>query len=112
MLDRRVRLSGLSLALTLGLLVAISGCGGGSSQEEGKSAGLADCTKNPNSCNSGTTKKGGSFTYVIEKDIELWNINDSNANTFETAEVLQPLLPGVFNITPDLKPTLNTDLMV
>src|SRR6266545_2627629 len=110
MLDRRVRLTGLSL--TLGLLMAISGCGGGASQDEGKSAGLADCTKNPNGCNSGATKKGGSFTYVIEKDVELWNINDTNANTFETAEVLQPLLPSVFNVAPDLKPTLNTDLMV
>ncbi|HZB34355.1 MAG TPA: ABC transporter family substrate-binding protein [Streptosporangiaceae bacterium] len=109
MLDRRARLTGLSL--TLGLLLVLSACGGGTSQEESTSAGLADCTKNPNSCNSGTTKKGGSFAYVIEKDIELWNINDTNANTFETAEVLQTLLPGVFNITPDLKPTLNTDLM-
>src|SRR6266545_1353255 len=78
MLDRRVRLTGLSL--TLGLLMAISGCGGGASQDEGKSAGLADCTKNPNGCNSGATKKGGSFTYVIEKDVEIWNINDTNAN--------------------------------
>jgi peptide/nickel transport system substrate-binding protein len=109
MLDRRVRLTGLSL--TLGLLIAISGCGG-ASQQARKSAGLTDCTRNPNSCNSGTTKKGGFFTYVIEKDIELWNTNDTNANTFETGEVLQTLLPGVFNIAPDLKPTLNTDLMV
>jgi peptide/nickel transport system substrate-binding protein len=94
------------------LLLAISACGGGSSSSSSNSAGLTDCAKNPNTCNSGATKKGGSFTYVIEKDIELWNINDTNANTFETAEVLQPMLPGVFNVTPDLKPTLNTDLMV
>jgi peptide/nickel transport system substrate-binding protein len=110
MLDRRVGLTGLSL--TLGLLLAISGCGGGATQPARKSAGLADCTNNPNSCNSGATKKGGTFTYVIEKDIELWDTNDTNANTFETGEVLQPLLPGVFNVAPDLKPTLNTDLMV
>ena len=110
MLDPRVRLSGLSL--TLGILIALSGCGGGTSQDEGRSAGLADCTKSPNGCNSGATKKGGAFTYVIEKDIELWNINDTNANVFETAEVMQTMLPGVFNDTPDLKPTLNTDLVV
>ena len=109
MLYRRAGLTGLSLMI--GLLLVLAGCGGGTSQESGKSAGLTDCSKNPNSCNSGTTKKGGSFTYVIEKDIELWNINDVNANTFETGEVLQTLLPSVFNVTPDLKPTLNTDLV-
>jgi peptide/nickel transport system substrate-binding protein len=101
------------VAVVAGLLLAISACGGGGGGKSAESsgAGLADCVQSPLTCNTGATKKGGTFSYSIEKDIELWNINDANGNTFETAEVLGPVLPQAFLSTPDLKPTLNPDLL-
>ena len=72
---------------------------------------FADCGTNPNTCNKGTTKPGGTFTYTIEKVITGWNLNNANSNTFDFAEVLDGVLPGAFTATPDLKPVVNSDVM-
>ena len=87
---------------------------GGSSQTGGtKGLGnLADCATKPNTCNSASVKGGGTLTYVLEKTISGWNVNTSNSNTFEFVEVMDGVSPAVFLATPDLKPFLNTDLMV
>jgi peptide/nickel transport system substrate-binding protein len=90
------------------------GNNGNSSATQGTkgSGNLANCATQPNTCNSGSTKQGGTITYVLEKTISGWNINTANSNTFEFAEVMDGVVPAVFNATPDLKPFLNTDLMV
>jgi peptide/nickel transport system substrate-binding protein len=98
-----------ALALALpGFSSSNNGGGGGG----GGSGSLADCAKNPNTCNTGKVKSGGAMTYTIEKLITGWNLNSANSNTFDFAEVLDGVLPQVFIPTPDLKPTLNPDLMV
>jgi peptide/nickel transport system substrate-binding protein len=110
------RLVGL-VAVGAASLLVLSACGksnnNGSSTENNTSTSFADCATKPLDCNGGTTKQGGSVTYTIEKLITGWNLNDTNSNTFDFQEVLDGVLPqGPYINTPDLKPTLNTDMMV
>jgi peptide/nickel transport system substrate-binding protein len=97
-------------------LLVLSACGKSNTPgtDNGNvSTSFADCATKPLTCNSGTTKQGGSVTYTIEKLITGWNLNDTNSNTFDFQEVLDGVLPqGPFINTPDLKPTLNTDMLV
>jgi peptide/nickel transport system substrate-binding protein len=72
---------------------------------------FADCALKPTTCNSGTTKPGGTVTYVLEKTIPGWNQVYSPSNVFEVAEVEDGILPGAYLAGSDLKPFLNTDLM-
>jgi peptide/nickel transport system substrate-binding protein len=105
-------LAGLGAVAATTVLV-ISGCGGGTASTTQQSQSIADCATAPNTCNSGKAKHGGSVTYTIEKTITGWNVLDANSNTFEFREVVGGVLPaGPFLQTPDLKYTLNTDLMV
>ncbi|MFN2559962.1 MAG: ABC transporter family substrate-binding protein [Jatrophihabitans sp.] len=76
------------------------------------SGAFKDCGASPNTCNSGQTKPGGTVTYTIEKTISGWNINTAASNTFDYAEALDGVLPNVFIATPDLKPSLNKNLMI
>ncbi|MEV7976588.1 ABC transporter family substrate-binding protein [Streptomyces sp. NPDC086519] len=105
------------LALTAGLVLALAACssggGGGGSGGTGTSAGLTSCATQgkADTCNSGATKAGGTFTYVIEKNIQQWNVQDTNGNTFENAEALSAVLPQVFVPQPDFSVKLNTDLV-
>jgi peptide/nickel transport system substrate-binding protein len=52
------------------------------------------------------------MSYVLEKTIPGWNQVFTNSNVFEVAEVEDGILPGVYLAGSDLKPFLNTDLMV
>jgi peptide/nickel transport system substrate-binding protein len=106
------RLAGAVVAAGVSLLV-VSACGGGGGSDNGKSVStsFADCATKPNDCNGGKTKPGGTLTYTIEKKITGWNVNDADSNTFDFVEVLDGVLPSVFNGQPDLGPGLNTDLV-
>jgi peptide/nickel transport system substrate-binding protein len=100
--------------VAIAALLATSACSGGtdSSSVSSASSGLAACATKPLNCNSGTPKQGGSVTYTIEKTITGWNLLDAESNTFDFQEVLDGVLPlGPFISTPDLKPTLNSDLI-
>jgi peptide/nickel transport system substrate-binding protein len=109
------RLVGL-VAVGAASLLVLSACGKGStgsSTTESVSKSFADCATKPLTCNGGDTKQGGTITYTIEKTITGWNLNDTDSNTFDFQEVLDGVLPqGPFINTPDLKPTLNSDMMV
>jgi peptide/nickel transport system substrate-binding protein len=109
------RLVGL-VAVGAASLLVLSACGKGntgSSTENNTSTSFADCATKPLDCNGGNTKQGGTITYTIEKTITGWNLNDTDSNTFDFQEVLDGVLPaGPFINTPDLKPTLNKDMMV
>jgi len=110
------RLVGL-IAVGAASLLVISACGTGSNssgtQPNNQSKSFADCATKPLDCNSGDTKQGGTITYTIEKTITGWNLDDTDSNTFDFQEVLDGVLPqGPFINTPDLKPTMNSDMMV
>ncbi|NEB77841.1 ABC transporter family substrate-binding protein [Streptomyces sp. SID14478] len=104
---------GLTLAAGLTLVLAACGGGGDGGGEKGGSAGLSSCGTQgkANTCNAGDTKSGGSFTYVMEKNIQQWNVQDANGNTFENGEALGVVLPAVFVPQPDFTVKLNTDLV-
>lgn len=72
---------------------------------------FAACTTDPNTCNSGQPKPGGTIRYTIEKTVAGWNINYSPSNVFDIGEAEVGIMPAVFNVNPDLKPVLNPDLM-
>jgi peptide/nickel transport system substrate-binding protein len=105
----------VALALTA---CSSSGGGGGSSNNGDVTAGtkgtgaFTDCATNPTTCNSGQTKPGGTVIYTLEKTIPGWNQVFTNSNVFELAEVEDGILPGAYLAGSDLKPFLNTDLMV
>ena len=69
-------------------------------------------TGDADTINAGSVSKGGTLTYSLEKTIDNWNVLTSAGDTFETAEIENSIYPNVFNVLPDLSPTLNTDLMV
>lgn len=107
------RVTGL-VAIAAASLLAVGACStgnGGSGESKNTSAGFADCEKKPNDCNSGPTKKGGTYTAAMEKTIPNWNVFDSDGNTFESAQVMNGLLPQVYIVYPDLTPHLNEDLV-
>ena len=105
------------LTLAAGLVLVLAACssgGGGGGSGSGTSAGLTSCTAEgkADTCNSGTTKAGGTLTYVLEKNIQQWNVQDVNGNTFENGEAVGVVLPSVFVPQPDFGVKLNTNLMV
>jgi glutathione transport system substrate-binding protein len=111
----RKRLAGVVAVASVALLVATACSSGSKSSNNGGSTvstSFADCTTKPNTCNGGKTKQGGTLTYTIEKTISGWNLLNADSNTFDFAEVLDGVLPSVYNTNPDLKFALNTDMMV
>jgi peptide/nickel transport system substrate-binding protein len=95
------------------VLTVLAGCGDAPpSGGPGGSAAFADCPRDPNGCNSGPTRSGGTLTYAIEKAIGGWNVGDADASSFETTQVLAGLLPSAFVAYPDLTVRLNEDLLV
>ncbi|WP_345635445.1 ABC transporter family substrate-binding protein [Rugosimonospora acidiphila] len=48
---------------------------------------------------------------MLEKTIVGWNLNSADGNVLEGQEALDGITPTPFINTPDLQPTLNTDLM-
>jgi peptide/nickel transport system substrate-binding protein len=103
-------------AIALGLTACSSSKGGKSTSDVTagtKGTGnFSNCAKEPTTCNSGQTKPGGTIKYVLEKTIPGWNQVFTNSNVFEVAEVEDGILPGAYLAGSDLKPFLNTDLMV
>jgi peptide/nickel transport system substrate-binding protein len=94
-------------------LALLAGCGGGSgSGSSGGSSQSISGTPAADTFNSGTPKQGGSITWTIEKTMQNWNILSADGNTFDYAQVVNPLTPSPFLFNPSYKVTLNTDLMV
>ncbi|MCW0216145.1 MAG: ABC transporter family substrate-binding protein [Pseudonocardia sp.] len=100
------------LAAVTALVVAACGGGGGTTASGGGVYG--DCKTDPNTCNSVAAdqlQQGGQVTIASEKNIDNWNVISSEGNTDWTAYAMKPLMPYVFYTAPDLKSTLNTDVM-
>jgi peptide/nickel transport system substrate-binding protein len=87
-----------------------SGAGGSIPAKSDKAAAAnVACDKAPLTCNQGTTVKGGTYTYTIEKDITDWDILTSTGNTFDTAEALNSIEPYAYVSLPDLSFGLSKD---
>jgi len=84
-----------------------SGGGGGSLPTQGA---IKTTSSNVNTVNSGTPKSGR-LDYTIEKNIQDWNLNTVDGNTFDTGVVLNVIYPQFWIPNPDTSTlTLNTDL--
>jgi peptide/nickel transport system substrate-binding protein len=90
----------------------LGACTGGSAKPSPTATiGFADCEKNPNTCNGGDIKLGGSYTYGLEQGITSWNVNTKAGNTPATKQALSGLLPQVFKADPQGRLQLNADLV-
>jgi glutathione transport system substrate-binding protein len=58
--------------------------------------------------NTGTVKSGGTLTYALDEDVSGFNTLLEGDNEFVLTEILDPTLPRVFTVQPNLKPALNT----
>ena len=88
------RLGGL-VALTVAGLLTVTACGttsssGGSVQA---SAGYADCSKSPDTCNSGPRKDGGDIVVALGKYPSTWNNWSSDGNVVETVQQENLIVP-------------------
>jgi len=105
------RLAGL-VAITAATLLIAGACGTSSSKTETSSKGWDTCDSDPNNCNSGTTKPGGTLLVTDEKTITSFFVADAASNTYDQAQIMSGLIPAPFDLNPDLSVTLNKDLLV
>ncbi len=107
-----------AVALVAGATLVFAACGGGGATGDGgqrqTGSAFAGCQADPNTCNSvklGELRQGGQLSYVIEKNIENWNLYSSAGNVFENGQVLKGVLPYTFSTQPDLTVAINNDLL-
>jgi peptide/nickel transport system substrate-binding protein len=96
------------------LVLAACGGGGGGSGDASEGGVYADCASNPNTCNTVAAdqlQQGGTITVASEKNIDNWNVISSEGNVDWTAMMTKPLVPYTYYTAPDLKSTMNTDLL-
>jgi len=113
MRTRSKRLGGL-VAVAAATVLVLGACGtnkGTNGNQQQSSPGFAACDSQPNTCNSGPTKKGGTLVLALEKTLPNFNIFDGDGNTFETAQVMSGLVPTPFIVYPDSSVKLNDDMM-
>jgi peptide/nickel transport system substrate-binding protein len=111
---RSKRLNGF-VAIAAASVLAIGACstsndGGGGKQQS--SPGFATCETDPNGCNSGPTKAGGSIVVALEKKVQNWNIGDADGNTFDTVQIMNGLIPTPYVAQPNNSVAWNQDLLV
>jgi peptide/nickel transport system substrate-binding protein len=63
------------------------------------------------SAGSGSVKSGGTLTFALDEDVAGFNSLLAGDNEFVLTEILDQTLPRVFVVRPDLKPTLNTEVV-
>jgi glutathione transport system substrate-binding protein len=106
------RLAGL-VAITAATLLVAGACGTSkTSSTPQQSAGFASCTKNPNTCNSGPTKPGGTLVVTDEKSLTSFFVADAASNTYDQSQIMNGLIQSAFNVNPDQSVVLNSDLLV
>jgi len=73
----------------------------------------AGCSSSTPSSHPGTgsVKSGGTLTYALDEDVSGFNTLLEGDNEFVLTEILDPTLPRVFTVQPDLKPALNTQFV-
>jgi len=100
------------VAITAATLLVAGACGTSKSGSSGPSSqGWSTCDKDPNNCNSGPTKPGGTMLVTDEKKITSFFVADAASNTYDQAQIMSGLIPSPFILNPDLSVTLNKDLV-
>ncbi|GAA4560013.1 ABC transporter family substrate-binding protein [Pseudonocardia xishanensis] len=110
---KRTRAAAAAAVATAAALV-LAACGGGGGAGGSSGGVYGDCDANPNTCNSASAdqlQQGGTVTLASEKNIDNWNVISSEGNTDWTGMSTKPLVTYAFYTSPDLKATLNTDLL-
>jgi peptide/nickel transport system substrate-binding protein len=101
-----------SIIVVAAAALFLGACTGGSAHPSPTATiGFADCEKNPNTCNGGDIKLGGSYTYGLEQTVTSWNVNTKEGSTPATKQALSGLLPQVFKADPQGRLQLNADLV-
>jgi peptide/nickel transport system substrate-binding protein len=110
---KRTRAAAAAAVATAATLV-LAACGGGGGAGGSSGGVYGDCSTNPNTCNSvpaDQLQQGGTVTLASEKNIDNWNVISSEGNVDWTGMAVKPMVTYAFYTSPDLKPTLNTDLL-
>jgi peptide/nickel transport system substrate-binding protein len=106
------RLAGVVAVTAVGL-VGVAACG--TSKSEGKtstaSPGYSKCATQPDTCNSGPRRAGGTIVVALGKYPSTWNQNSSAGSVVETVEQENLILPSTFIFLPSGKIQYNTDLL-
>lgn len=97
--------AGIGLAV---VALAVSACGSSKKTSPVTSNGPAF---NKNTVNSGTTVKGGSIVYDVEKKTNFYNTLDGNGNTDVAGVIYNGILESPYIAEPDYSLKLNTDLV-
>src|SRR5215475_2425911 len=105
------RLAGL-VALTIAGLVGAAACGTSKhTTTTTASLGYAKCATQPDSCNSGSRKAGGSIVVALGKFPSTWNQDSSAGSVVVTVQQENLILPNTFVFLPSGKVQYNTDLL-
>jgi len=74
-------------------------------------AGCASSTGSTSKGGSATTKSGGTLTFALDEDVAGFNTLLEGDNEFVLTEILDQTLPRVYEVQPNLKPALNTEVV-
>jgi peptide/nickel transport system substrate-binding protein len=88
--------------------IALSACGSSSKKSADKGAKAATS----GAFKAAKVKVGGTVVATIEKDVADFNTATSTGNTFDGAQVVAGVFPGVYNANPELAPFLDTNLVL
>ena len=98
------------LAAACVVAVAAAGCGAPGGGASGPSR-FAHCAAQPNDCNSGDRRSGGTFTVALRQAPPSFNVVSAPGAVSEGRTVMNSLLPGAYIAQPDGSLALNTDLL-
>jgi len=108
------RLAGL-VALTAVGLVGVAACGTSKAKSGTNgpvsSPGYAKCATDPDNCNSGPRKGGGTIVVALGKYPSTWNTGSTEGSVVETVEQENLILPSTFIFQPSGKIVMNSDLL-
>lgn len=98
------------LAAACVVTVVAAGCGAPGGTASGPNP-FAHCAAQPNDCNSGGRRSGGTFTVALRQAPPSFNVVSATGAVSEGRTVMNSLLPGAYIAQPDGSLALNTDLL-
>jgi peptide/nickel transport system substrate-binding protein len=103
---------GAFVTLTVVGLLGVAACGTSKSTNNNQTAstGYRTCSTDPDNCNSGARKAGGSIVVALGKYPSTWNQSSADGAVVETVEQENLILPNSFIFLPSGKVQYNTDL--